>query len=965
MIDKLSFSNSFISGSAERISGNAKELILADRGAPEILELLKGAQAPALTLGLHDSPAAVIQTITTALAGMAGIRLHIVAHGRPGAFFLGGQWIDEAALAQSAALVAQWGVKQIALWSCDVGQDVGLIRMLSCLSGASVEASTQPLGWQEGGANWSLDCSIDDQALNSGLTAGSPMSSAVLPVEPSLMTAWPYQLAILSLSGAAVYEVSSTVDKETNSHTFSTRSLGDSYTIKDLGNGANFSGNDVVVELKFGDTTVYGWISRPIKVNGVVVGFYFWKDAYFNSFKNATDYSNADPDAFTSNNTGYILVVPGKTSHFSSGTIGSSSDRVDSALNALIPVNTAPTAVADASDLTIPAGQSGGPALEKGGSNNGTAGANAVGNVLSNDTDPDASDTKTVVFAGKASANTSVNADSGLEVTGSYGKLTIQADGTYSYAVTNGNTDVQKLRTSNDMLSDVFYYQIKDSQGATSTTTLTVKIRGANDNPIAVADYNTAKESITTPSALTGYIATGSVKLNDTDVDAGDGLAVSGYSVTGGAKVATATVNAANAQLTFTGASGFTSVKSGDALYVLNNGNYYAAYDSTGVNRITLSSPPVISGSTVKLNLSGDPGGYRVSASSFTKFTDLGYDTFTAFFKDAAHNSVRLFKDIDPIDYLAESNDGKLATVSSAESNASTTLAGLSEISGTIAVGMSVTVGTTTAQVSDLTYTNGVLTGIKLDQSVTIASDTALTFTGSSAAGSTLLGAHGTLKLDADGTYTYTPTTDNSYLSEGQSADEIFSYTVADTVGATSSNTLTIKVYGTGSNDPILANDTANATEAGGTANGTAAVNISVAAPGLLSNDTATQGSLTVTGFTDSAGSAGTLGVAFQGQYGKLTIGSTGAYTYVVYDDNPAVQALATSSDSLSESFIYTAKNSSDREGTAKLTINIKGANDAPVAGNVSAIATEAGGGQQLDPWGQSVWQCSECCFRY
>ena len=47
--------------------------------------------------------------------------------------------------------------------------------------------------------------------------------------------------------------------------------------------------------------------------------------------------------------------------------------------------NTAPTAVADTGDAT-----------EKGGTNNGTGGSPATGNVLTNDTDPDAGDTKTV-----------------------------------------------------------------------------------------------------------------------------------------------------------------------------------------------------------------------------------------------------------------------------------------------------------------------------------------------------------------------------------------------------------------------------------------------------------------------------------------------------------------------------------------------------------------------------------------
>ncbi len=75
-------------------------------------------------------------------------------------------------------------------------------------------------------------------------------------------------------------------------------------------------------------------------------------------------------------------------------------------------------------------------AVEAGGALNGTAGTNPSGNVLSNDTDPNAADTKTVtgVVAGTAS---NASGSVGATITGAYGSIQIAADGSYTYTVDN------------------------------------------------------------------------------------------------------------------------------------------------------------------------------------------------------------------------------------------------------------------------------------------------------------------------------------------------------------------------------------------------------------------------------------------------------------------------------------------------------------------------------------------------
>ncbi|MDP1955177.1 MAG: tandem-95 repeat protein [Polaromonas sp.] len=147
------------------------------------------------------------------------------------------------------------------------------------------------------------------------------------------------------------------------------------------------------------------------------------------------------------------------------------------------------------------------------------AGSNATGNVLTNDTDVDTGDTKTV------SAIT--GGTLGVARVGTYGSVTLNADGTYTYVVNNANATVNALRTAANTLTDTFTYTMVDAAGASSSANLVITIQGSNDGPVAVADTGAVNEDATlTVNAASGVLA------NDTDVDTGDTKAVS--AITGG-----------------------------------------------------------------------------------------------------------------------------------------------------------------------------------------------------------------------------------------------------------------------------------------------------------------------------------------------------------------------------------------------------------------------------------------------
>ena len=173
-------------------------------------------------------------------------------------------------------------------------------------------------------------------------------------------------------------------------------------------------------------------------------------------------------------------------------------------------VNDAPVAVADTASATEQSGQA-----------NNTAGTNPSGNVLTNDTDVDTSDTKSVkdILKGTVGTATAVTAGTtsanGQSMAGLYGTLVMGADGSYTYTVDQANATVQALNVGSTALSDVFTYTVKDAAGLTSSTTLTVSVHGANDAPVFSADVTRTTLEDTTFEEQVSSLLVGQV----TDVD--------------------------------------------------------------------------------------------------------------------------------------------------------------------------------------------------------------------------------------------------------------------------------------------------------------------------------------------------------------------------------------------------------------------------------------------------------------
>jgi VCBS repeat-containing protein len=226
--------------------------------------------------------------------------------------------------------------------------------------------------------------------------------------------------------------------------------------------------------------------------------------------------------------------------------------------------NDAPVAVADTNVGHI---------VEAGGNNNGLTGVSTTtGAVLANDTDVDLSDTHHVIGVAKGTVNGVLTSGVGTIITGTYGSLVLNDNGTWTYTLDNTNPLTDAL-AQGVHASDIFSYTESDYHGGTSTTTLTIDVTGTNDAPAAAPDINSGApvtERGVNPenTAFAGVdTASGNVLTNDLDVDTGDSKTVQG--VANGTPTGPLTGNVASG---VTGAFGSVTIDANGAwTYTLDN----------------------------------------------------------------------------------------------------------------------------------------------------------------------------------------------------------------------------------------------------------------------------------------------------------------------------------------------------------------------------------------------------------
>ncbi|MFN9987272.1 MAG: beta strand repeat-containing protein, partial [Pirellula sp.] len=632
-------------------------------------------------------------------------------------------------------------------------------------------------------------------------------------------------------------------------------------------------------------------------------------------------------------------------------------------------------------------------AVEAGGVNNGTAGTNPTGNVISNDAGNIMAGSITVsgVAAGTAGmASGSV----GSTVAGSYGTITISSVGAYTYTVDNSNASVQALATSANTLTDVFTYTIQDASGATSTSQISVTIQGANDALVITSDggWSVAGDFVVeNTTAVTTVVGL--------DVDSSTTLT---YSIVGGADSSKFSINSSTGALVFVTAPDFEAPTDSGANNVYNvtvqvsdgtatatqaisvivtdnstGGTVVASYD-TYINAGATSTNYGTSTSMIVDRSGGDPGNQRALIQFALSDIPVGATITSA---QMRLNATAVTGSMPVEVYRVTSTwteAGATWTSMNAAYNAtaitSITAASTgthvfditSAVSGWYAGTFSnfgVMLGSTGTGTTTVTYSSdesanapqlvlaftvpnvapvissgggGVTATVSVAENSTAV--TTVTATDSDTPAQTLThlivgGADASLFTINSSTGALAFTSGRNFEaptdSDGNNIYQVIVQT-SDSYGLYDQQTISVTV--TNVNEaPSAVSNSATAVEAGGVSNGTAGTNPT---GNVLTNDTDVDAgdTKTVTGVAvGTVGSASTnVGVSVAGTYGSISISSAGAYTYTVDNNNATVQALRTSANTLNDVFTYTMRDTAGLTSTTQITVTIQGSNDAP-----------------------------------
>ena len=221
--------------------------------------------------------------------------------------------------------------------------------------------------------------------------------------------------------------------------------------------------------------------------------------------------------------------------------------------------------------------------------------ADVTGTLVDNWSDSDLGDSRTFALA---------TGENGI---GTYGTLTVNGDGTYTFVA--DAAAINALQSGS--FTDVFDVQVTDGQGAVATTTLTVNITAGNDTPVITAEVATPT-LVDTSAADTFSNITG--QLDATDRDTGAALTYSLTSPAGGS-YGTLTVNPNGS---------YSYVANAAAINALQSGSY------TDVFNVQVSDGQGGTASTtLTINISADNDAPTLSAEAAGTLTDTVIaDTF-------------------------------------------------------------------------------------------------------------------------------------------------------------------------------------------------------------------------------------------------------------------------------------------------------------------------------------------------
>ena len=492
-------------------------------------------------------------------------------------------------------------------------------------------------------------------------------------------------------------------------------------------------------------------------------------------------------------------------------------------------------------------------------------------------------------------------AGSSNPISGSYGSLTIDEDGAWTYTLDNSLAAVQALgqgATLNDSLT------IQAADGTTGT--LVITITGVNDAAMIGGTVHGSVTEDATNNRVRAFI-------NVTDVDGDNTLQAETVTRTYGDFVVEASgfwtytlfngrpatnalrggqevmdqhrVRASDGTLgptitiTITGADDQATIEGKLTGSVMED-----ATETMATGTVTLSDVDGGSSLTAQTNTPGKYGTFSLDATS-------GAWTYSLDNNDPDTNALRSGQTVNDETFAIAASDGASATVTISITGADDP----TSIGGTLA-------GAVTEDATITTF-GGTATSSVVDATFTAQTD--------------VDGTYGTFSLATSGDWTYSlenSDKDTDALADGVEVTD--SFTIAASDGSTAAVVITV----TGAND--------------------AAVFDASTLTGAITEDTATtSGTVQVTDVDgeDNKFTAVTAPASVSGSYGSLTITEDGAWTYTLNNSLAAVQALGQGAELNDSLTIQAADRTADT-----LVITITGADDqATIEGKLTGSVTE------------------------
>ena len=517
-----------------------------------------------------------------------------------------------------------------------------------------------------------------------------------------------------------------------------------------------------------------------------------------------------------------------------------------------------------------------------------------------NDVNPTVASENNLVLNGNVITNDVQGAD-GAAVTagtlsGTYGSLVLNANGTYTYTLNPSDGDFKAL-TGGGVGSEVFTYTLTDADGDVSTATLTLTIKN-DDDGVTITNLTPKGEG-------------GDAKVYEDDL-----LATRGANESAGSDSSKESTTVTG-DFTISAPDGVKTLSVGGINIVVNG--VVAGFPLSGVttplgNTLTITGYNPATGLVSYSYTLNDNEAHPTANGNNSLFEDFAVSLVDSDGDSASNTlSVQIVDDVPTANDDADSaTEGVFTPVTG------NVITGAGTIGGTAGAGVDV-MGADGAAISQVVSSNG-------------NSDS------NPAGGFTVTGLYGTLTMGLDGEYSYTLTA----ASVPVGASEVFTYTLKDGDGDTDPATLTINIA-QDTRVPVLTIGNATVDEEG-LPEGTAASGNSEIFNGSFTINTQGENLTTLTiggqAYNLTSGGSQTL---INNTEGMLTVtgvsGPTAGvytvnYTYTLKDNVLTHNVQGNSDTANGPSFVVSATDASGDSGTGNLQVVIS--DDAPIANAVT-----------------------------